>query len=326
MRFNASEKLEIIRLVEGSDLPVKLTLSQLNIPKSTFYDWYGRYWEKGFDGLLPRVDPERKQWNQIPQQEREEVVKEALEQPEKSPRELAFHITDTREWFISESSVYRILKSRDLITSPTHIVMKAADHFKDPPARVNELWQTDFSFLKIVHWGWYYLTPILDDYSRSIIAWELCKNMRSDDVERVVLKALDITGLSVDERPKLLSDNGSCYVSGDLKEFLDELSIIHVRGKPLHPQTQGKIERYHRTMKNIIKLEHYYSPEELEGKIAEFVEYYNNYRYHESLNNVTPADVYFERDQEIFTRREEIKQRTLMKRKLDFDVQKATLI
>jgi len=326
MRFNASEKFEIIRLVEQSDLPVKLTLHQLNIPKSTFYDWYGRYQEKGFDGLLPRVDPERKQWNQIPQQEREEVVKEALEQPEKSPRELAFHITDTREWFISESSVYRILKSRDLITSPTHIVMKAADHFKDPSARVNELWQTDFSYLKVVHWGWYYLTTILDDYSRYIIAWELCKNMRSDDVERIVLKALDITGLTVDERPKLLSDNGSCYVSGDLKAFLEELSIIHVRGKPLHPQTQGKIERYHRTMKNIIKLEHYYSPEELEGQIAEFVDYYNNHRYHESLNNVTPADVYFRRDHQILARREDIKQWTLMKRKLDFDVQKTTLI
>jgi transposase InsO family protein len=259
MRFTASEKLEIIRLVEQSDLPVKLTLNQLNIPKSTFYDWYGRYLEKGFDGLQSRADPERKQWNQIPEHEREEVVKEALEQPEKSPRELAFHITDTREWFISESSVYRILKSRDLITSPTHIVMKAADRFKDPPARVNELWQTDFSYLKVVHWGWYYLTTILDDYSRYIITWELCKNMRSDDVERVVSRALDITGLAADERPKLLSDNGSCYVSGDLKEFLAEQSITHVRGKPLHPQTQGKIERYHRTMKNIIKLEHYYS-------------------------------------------------------------------
>jgi transposase InsO family protein len=326
MRFNASEKLEIIRLVEQSDLPVKLTLDQLNIPKSTFYDWYGRYQEKGFDGLQPHVNPERKQWNQIPQQEREQVVKEALEQPEKSPRELAFHITDTREWFISESSVYRILKSRDLITSPTHIVMKAADHFKNPPARVNELWQTDFSYLKVVHWGWYYLTTILDDYSRYIIAWELCKNMRSDDVERIVLKALDITGLTVDERPKLLSDNGSCYVSGDLKAFLEELSITHVRGKPLHPQTQGKIERYHRTMKNIIKLEHYYSPEELEGQIAEFVIYYNNHRYHESLNNVTPADVYFGRDIEILAKREDIKHRTLMRRKLDFDVQKTTLI
>jgi transposase InsO family protein len=326
MRFNASEKLEIIRLVEESDLGVKLTLNQLNIAKSTFYEWYGRYREKGFDGLQPQVDPERKQWNQIPEQEREELVKVALEQPEKSPRELAFHITDTRDWFISESSVYRILKSRDLITSPTHIVMKAADRFKDPPARVNELWQTDFSYLKVVHWGWYYLTTILDDYSRYIIAWELCKNMRSDDVERVVLRALDITGLAVDERPRLLSDNGSCYVSGDLKEFLAEQSITHVRGKPLHPQTQGKIERYHRTMKNIIKLEHYYSPGELEAHIAEFVDYYNNQRYHESLNNVTPADVYFGRDQEILARREIIKQRTLLKRRLDFEVQKTTLI
>jgi len=326
MRFTASEKLEIIRLVEGSDLGVKLTLDQLNIAKSTFYDWYARYREKGFEGLHPMVDPERKQWNQIPEHEREEVVKEALEQPEKSPRELAFHITDTREWFISESSVYRILKSRDLITSPTHIVMKAADRFKDPPVRVNELWQTDFSYLKVVHWGWYYLTTILDDYSRYIITWELCKNMRSDDVERVVSRALDITGLAVDERPRLLSDNGSCYVSGDLKEYLEEVSITHVRGKPLHPQTQGKIERYHRTMKNIIKLEHYYSPEELEANIAEFVDYYNNRRYHESLNNVTPADVFFGRDQEILARREIIKQQTLLKRRLDFEVQKTTLI
>ena len=326
MRFNANEKFEIIRMVEESDLPVKLTLNQLDIPKSTFYDWYGRYREKGYDGLLPQFSLDRRQWNHIPDQEREEVVNVALEFPEKSPRELAFHITDHHEWFISESSVYRILKSRDLITSPTHIVMKAADHFKDPPARVNELWQTDFSYLKVVHWGWYYLTTILDDYSRYIIAWELCKNMRSDDVGRVVLKALDITGLTVDERPKLLSDNGSCYVSGDLKEFLEDLSITHVRGKPLHPQTQGKIERYHRTMKNIIKLEHYYSPEELKDQIAEFVEYYNNHRYHESLNNVTPADVYYGRDQEIFARREDIKQRTLLKRKLDYEVQKTTLI
>jgi len=124
--------------------------------------------------------------------------------------------------------------------------------------------------------------------------------------------ALYITGLGIDQRPRLLSDNGSCYVSGDLKEFLEEESIIHVRGKPLHPQTQGKIERYHRTMKNIIKLEHYYSPEELSESISEFVDYYNNQRYHESLNNVTPADFYFGRNQEILERRAKIKQRILL--------------
>jgi len=322
MRFSASEKLEIIRLIEGSDLPAKLTLEQLDIPKSTFYDWYARYRGKGFESLQPGIDPERRQWNQIPEHEREEVVKEALEQPDKSPRELAFHITDTREWFISESSVYRILKSRDLITSPTHIVMKAADRFKDPPAKINELWQTDFSYLKVVHWGWYYLTTILDDYSRYIIAWEFCRNMRSDDVERVVTTALKKTAIGMDKRPRLLSDNGSCYMSGDLKEFLEQESIVHVRGKPLHPQTQGKIERYHRTMKNIIRLEHYYSPEELQTRLAEFVDYYNNSRYHESLNNVTPADVYFGREQEILERRKNIKRKTLLKRKVNFILNK----
>ena len=142
--------------------------------------------------------------------------------------------------------------------------------------------------------------------------------MRSDDVERVVTTALQKTGLGMDQRPRLLSDNGSCYVSGDLKEFLEEESIVHVRGKPLHPQTQGKIERYHRTMKNIIKLEHYYSPEELEEKISEFVDHYNDHRYHESLNNVTPADVYFGREHEVLERRRKIKQKTLLKRRMDF--------
>jgi putative transposase len=103
------------------------------------------------------------------------------------------------------------------------------------------------------------------------------------------------------------------------------LIMAHVRGKSLHPQTQGKIERYHRTMKNIIKLEHYYSPEELEAHIAEFVDY-NIMRYHESLNNVTPADVYFGRDLEVLARRDIIKQRTLLKRKLDFELKKTALI
>ena len=173
MRFTASEKHEIIRLVEESDLPAKMTLPQLGIAKSTFYDWYARYRDKGYKGLLPKKDPERKQWNQIPDKEREAVVTIALDYPEKSPRELAFFITDHHDWFISESSVYRILKERGLVTSPTHMVMKAADRFKDPPVRVNELWQTDFSYLKVVHWGWYYLTTVLDDYSRYIIAWEL---------------------------------------------------------------------------------------------------------------------------------------------------------
>ena len=317
MRFTASEKLEIIKLVEESDLPVKMTLEQLGIPRTTFYGWYRRYLDNGYDGLLGKGAGRRGQWNRIPDQQRQEVVEIALDYPEKSPRELAFFIIDHHEWFISESSVYRILKAKGLITSPTHILIQAADRFKDPPARVHELWQTDFTYLKVIHWGWYYLTTILDDYSRYIIAWELCRNMCSEDAKRIVKKALDKTGIPLENRPRLLSDNGSCYISGDLKEYLDEEDIKHVRGKPNHPQTQGKIERYHRSMKNIIRLENYHSPKQLEAEIAVFVEYYNNRRYHESLNNLTPADVYFGRGDEIIRRREKIKQKTMTQRRIE---------
>ena len=116
-------------------------------------------------------------------------------------------------------------------------------------------------------------------------------------------------------RPRLLSDNGPCYVSKALGIYLDEQGIQHTRGKPFHPMTQGKIERYHRSMKNIVLLENYYSPEELEYHIGVFVEYYNNHRYHEALNNVTPADVYYGRRREILSRRKEIKKKTMLLRR-----------
>jgi len=124
----------------------------------------------------------------------------------------------------------------------------------------------------------------------------------------------------------LLSDNGSCYVSSDLHDFLTGKSITHVRGRPYHPQTQGKIERYHRTLKNVILLDHYLSPEQLRQRIGEFVVFYNNHRYHESLNNLTPADVYFGREHEILQQREIIKQRTITKRRIDFELSKTPLI
>jgi transposase len=131
MRRSASEKLEIIRLVENSDLGVKRTLEELEINRSTFYEWYRSYLEDGFDGLKPKVPNRKTFWNKIPDEERNKVVELALDKTELSPRELAYHITDNQGWFISESSVYRILKERGLITSPAWILMAAADEFKD---------------------------------------------------------------------------------------------------------------------------------------------------------------------------------------------------
>jgi putative transposase len=246
---------------------------------------------------------------------RNKVVETALEYTALSPRELAWHITDNQNYFISESSVYRILKERGLITTPAHIVLSASDSFKDKTIRINQMWQTDFTYFKVIGWGWYYLSSVLDDYSRYIVAWELCEGMKAPDVEYTIEKAIENSGINKKYMPKLLSDNGSCYISHELKDYLRTIGMQQVHGKPNHPQTQGKIERYHRSMKNVIKLDNYYSPEELKKAIGEFIHYYNHQRYHEAINNLIPADVYKGKKEKILKQRWQIKQRTLQLRK-----------
>jgi putative transposase len=320
-RSSASEKLEIIRIVEGSSLPVQQTLAELDIPRSTFYRWYDRYLETGYEGLLDRQPQQRQFWNRIPQAVREQVVQIALQYPEQSPRELAWYITDHEGYFISESSVYRILKRFDLITSPAFILLKARDKFPHPTQRVNELWQTDFTQFKVSGWGYYYLSTVLDDFSRYILAWKLTTGMSHTDVQNTLDLAIATTGVqqvTVKHRPRLLSDNGPAYLSGDLAAYLQTQGIQHTRGAPYHPMTQGKIERWHRSLKNVICLENHYFPWQLEQAIAAFVQHYNHQRYHEALDNMTPAAVYFGRTQQIVTQREAIKRRTLALRRTQY--------
>ena len=246
--------------------------------------------------------------------------------PDLSPRELAVRFTDPQNYFVSEASVYRLLKAHDLITSPAFIVIKAADEFQDKTTAPNQLWQTDFTYLKVIGWGWFYLSTVLDDFSRYIIAWKLCTTMRADDVTDTLDLALAASGCDqarVVHRPRLLSDNGACYISADLAEWLDDNGMEHVRGAPYHPQTQGKIERWHQTLKNRILLENYYLPGDLEAQVAGFVEHYNHRRYHESLGNLTPADVYFGRGETILLKRERIKRETIANRRLQHHMKAA---
>lgn len=319
MRYPASEKLEIIRTVEASHLPTKKTLDMLCIPRTTFYRWYDLYLDGGLDGLADRPPSPGLVWNRIPEAKRNDLIEFALEYEALTPRELAIKYTDDKRYFVSESSVYRILKAADLITAPSHVTIKAASEFHDKTVRINEMWQTDFTYFKIIGWGWYYLSTILDDYSRYIISWKLCTTMKAGDVTDTLEMALEASGCdqaTVRHKPRLLSDNGSCYISGELADWLDDRRMNHVRGAPFHPQTQGKIERWHQTMKNRVLLENYYLPGDLEQQIGTFVEYYNKERYHESLNNVTPADVYFGRDKAIIRKRKKIKRNTINQRRL----------
>ena len=319
MRYPASEKLEVIRLVERSHLPAKRTLEKLGIPRTTFYRWYDRYLALGEAGLEDRRPNPGHVWNRIPDTVRRQIVDLALDEPDLSPRELAVRFTDTQRYFVSEASVYRLLKAHDLITSPAFVVVKASDAFKDKTTRPNQLWQTDFTYLKVIGWGWFYLSTVLDDYSRYIIAWRLCTTMRAADVTDTLEDALVASGcdhVTVAHRPRLLSDNGSSYVSGDLADWLRDQGMGHIRGAPNHPQTQGKIERWHQTLKNRILLENYYLPGALEQAVAAFVENYNHHRYHESLGNLTPADVYLDRAETILSERSKIKQQTIRERRL----------
>ena len=326
MRRSASEKMELIELVEHTDLPVRVTLRQLGIPPSTFYGWYERYLGGGFDALHDKKPPPRPRWNQVPEKIRAEVIDLALKKTELSARELACHFTDERRYFLSESSVYRILKAADLITSPAYVLMSASDRFKHPTKRVHEMWQTDFTYLRVIGWGWYYLSTVMDDFSRFIIAYKLSPTMATTDVTETLDEALALTGVQsvrVRHRPRLLSDNGPAYVSKDLRDYLGEQGMTHTRGRPYHPQTQGKIERYHRSMKNVVKLEHYDFPWELEAAVRDFVAYYNHRRYHESLDNCTPADVYYGRQHQVLSERDKIKQLTMQRRKKEYQAARA---
>jgi putative transposase len=150
--------------------------------------------------------------------------------------------------------------------------------------------------------------------------------MCADDVTATLDLALSAAGLdhvTIVDKPRLLSDNGSSYVAGDLAKWLEARGMEHVRGAPYHPQTQGKIERWHQTLRNRILLDNYYLPGDLERQIDAFVEHYNHVRYHESINNLTPADVYFGRAEAILAERQRIKRTTIANRRLQHQLQAA---
>ena len=197
--------------------------------------------------------------------------------------------------------------------------MQAADKFPHPTTRVNELWQTDFTYFKIIDWGWYYLSAVLDDFPRFILAWRVCSGMAASDVSATLEDALTFAELkraTVVHRPRLLSDNGPSYVSNELAVWLEGQEMTPTRGRPYHPMTQGQIERYHRSMKNQTLLENYHLPGALESALSRFVGYYNYERYHESLDDFTPAEVYVGRGQTILPERQRTKRKTIEQRRL----------
>lgn len=316
--MSTQTKMEILRLVEGSDLPVRETLARLDLPASTFYRWRRKFRRCGRDGLVDRSPYRGKMWNELLPQEREKVYELAMLYTDWSSREIACHIVDNHGFAVSESTVYRLLKKRGLIKPREVKTFPAGKEYKVKTEAVNEQWQTDATYMKVMNWGYYYLISILDDFSRRILAWKLQSDMTSDSFSEVVEMACEATGMNrihEDNRPRLLSDNGPALISEPFGDYLEAKGIGHILASPYHPQTNGKIERYHRSCKEVVNLVVWETPGDLEEEIRRFIQHYNSHRYHEALGNVTPDDVYFGRRESILERRAKLKKKTYARRK-----------
>ena len=313
--MSAEEKMKILALVNGSGLPYRRALAQLRLPRSTYYRWLkrqseGRLEDKKGGSPIP--------WNKIKPEEETRILAEARALPELSARQLALTITDSRGVYLSESTVYRILKKAGLIKPAEIVGFKASKEYHRKTKQPNELWASDCCHLKVIDWGWYYLATVMDDFSRFILAWDLKVDMAGGSLEDVMQQAVDLTGMTdvpLEDRTVLLSDNGAGYISQEFNEYLRLVGIKHITASPFHPQTNGKIERYHRTLKGGINQVPYEMPSELKEAIRAFIEYYNYRRYHEGLGNVTPYDVYTGKHHKIIQRRKEVKSRTLEARR-----------
>jgi RNA-directed DNA polymerase len=315
--MGAERKGEVIDLVRRSPLSKARTLEELGIPRSTFYRWQRRFRQQGEVGLVDRRPQPGTVWNRLTPQEEETILREALRQPELSSRELACWVTDHGGFSVSESSVYRLLKRPGLIREVQVLGFPAGKEYPVKTTRINEPWQSDASYFFVVGWGWYYLISVLDDYSRFILAWDLKLDTTAQSISEVLQQAGEWTGMEqvpIEDRTRFLSDRGPGFLARALEEYLRMLQIRHIYCSPYHPQTNGKLERFHETLKARLNLLVFTSPEALRAAMAEFIEFYNHRRYPEGIGNVTPADVYYGRREGILKRRKEQKQATLDRR------------
>ncbi len=250
--MSATGKAEILALVANSGLPCSRALAQLRLPRSTYYRWLKRLSE---DRLQDKKGGSPIPWNKIIPKEEAQILAEARASPELSCRQLACTLTDGGNMYVSESTVYRILKREGLIKPAEIIGFKASKEYRHKTQCPNQLWATDCCHLKVMGWGWYYLVTVMDDFSRLILAWDLKVDMAGRSLEDVVQQAVDFTGMTdvpMENRTVLLSDNGAGYISQQFNEYLRLVGIKHINAAPFHPQTNGKIERYHRTLKGDI--------------------------------------------------------------------------
>jgi putative transposase len=305
--MSLARKADIVERVESQTGRKRQTLMEMGVARSSYYRW--RH--------LKEPKPRARPWNRITPNEERRILAVAREFPELSSRQISVWITDNEGFALSESTVYRILRREGLVKRQEFEVA-AAKEYHTRTSRPHQMWSTNCSYFKVPGWGYYYLVTVMDDYSRFILGWKMQTDMSDNSLIEVVQQAVDATGMTnvpVIDRTKLLSDNGSGYVSRAFNDYLRLVSIDHIRSAPFHPQTNGKIERYQQSLKKQVNQLIYELPSQLEKAIADFFDDYNYRRYHIALGNVTPADVLNGRREAILKRRKEVQVSTIVRRR-----------
>lgn len=293
-------------------------LRDVSVPSSTYYAWKARYEAEGTRGLEHRGRG-RRAWNALTDREEALALRAAHSRPELSPRLLSVQLLDEDGEYISESTFFRILKKHNLIQPRPQDQRPAAKQWQHKTTRPDEIYQCDGTMFIIPGWGRYKAIPVLDDYSRKLLALPLKPDETSYSIADAMEEALENArreGHNPRTRPKMLSDNGPGFIGEILATYLKAQRIGHIFGAPYHPQTQGKVERINRTMKEAMCLEVSCSPDELQRKLREFMRIYNTTP-HSSIKNVSPNQMYAGRQKKILKRRAAIKRKALARRRLE---------
>lgn len=319
--MSIEQKLNLLMTVESSPFTVDETCAKLDLPLATYYRWKKNFRLKGMEGLRDTSPINKgRVWNTLLSEENDKIFEIALLYPEWPSRQIACWISDNYGFTVSEATVYRLLKKKGWIKAKNSKTFPASKEYLTRTKGPNEQWQTDATYLFVKNWGWYYLISVLDDFSRRIMSWELQVSMDAEAFSEVIEEAcqeakLEYAPIETKEVVKLVTDRGAALLSKPFGEYLEARGIGHILASPYHPQTNGKIERFHRSAKEEVNLVIWESPDELKNEIKKFIDFYNKVRYHEAIGNVTPDDVYFGRKELVLNKRQDLKEETLNRRK-----------
>lgn len=312
------QRAGFIEAVEAKGKGRKKRLKQSKIPRSTYYRWRKRYQAGGTAGLERRRSEKRKSWNQLSKEEIRTVLEVGLKHTELSPRLVALKITDERDFTVSEPTVYRIFKRHGLVRPRPLEERPAGPEFKRKTTRCDEMWQCDAKHIRVEGWGYYKALPVIDDFSRKLLALPLKPDETSFSISDAVEEARETAireGHRLDDDLKLLTDNGPGFWGKDLLEYLKGHGMGKIFGAVRHPQTQGKVERLNRKIKEkVVELKVYCTPWELEAALKRFQDEYNRTP-HESLKNVSPNAVYAGKQEEVLKMRAAKKRLTMFRRR-----------